>query len=184
MNPPLSRINPLPNFLLYQIVWFTCILGGAGGLPLIGIGLALLICALHLAMARRPATELKIILLTGLLGGAWEYLVVNQGWVRYAGAGNSGFAPAWIIALWLAFATTFNVSLRWLQDRLALASALGLIGAPLAWLAGQRMGALELAEPRQALVMIGAGWAVLMPMLLYLTRRLTTAVRSDTVAEI
>lgn len=180
---PLSKISPLPNFLLYQIVWFACILGAASGLPLIGIGLALLVGGLHLAMARLPESELKVILLTGLIGGAWEYVVVNQGWVRYAGAGSSGFAPAWIIALWLAFATTFNVSLRWLQGRLWLASALGLVGGPLAWYAGQRMGALELPDPRRALTMIGAGWAVLMPLLLYLTHWLTTPTLPNTIPE-
>lgn len=82
-------------------------------------------------------------------------------------------SPAWIVALWLAFATTFNVSLRWLQGRHGLSAALGLIGGPLAWFAGSRMGALELSDLKLDLLVIGVGWAVLMPVLLLLARRLT-----------
>jgi hypothetical protein len=47
------------------------------------------------------------------------------------------------------------------------------VGGPLAWYAGQRMGALELPAPRLDLLLIGMGWAILMPLLLYLTRQLS-----------
>lgn len=178
---PLSRMGPLANFLLYQVVWFACVMGAAAGQPWIGVGTALLVIALHLGLAHTAATELKIILLTGLIGALWETLLVSQGWVRYAGGGWPGFAPMWIIALWLAFATTFNVSLRWLQGRHGLSAALGLIGGPLAWYAGSRMGALELPDLKLDLLVIGVGWAVLMPLLLLMARRLTkTTPRRDT----
>lgn len=168
-----SRLGPLANFLLYQLTWFACVMGAAGGQSSIGVGVALLVIGLHLGLAHAAATELKIILLTGLIGALWETLLVNQGWVRYAGGGWPGFAPMWIIALWLAFATTFNVSLRWLQGRHGLSAMLGLIGGPLAWYAGMRMGALELPDLEHDLLAIGLGWAVLMPVLLHLASRLT-----------
>jgi hypothetical protein len=168
-----SRLGPLPNFFLYQLTWFACVMGAAGGQPWIGVGVALLVIGLHLGLAHAAATELKIILLTGLIGALWETLLVSQGWVRYSGGSWTGFAPWWIIALWLTFATTFNVSLRWLQGRHGLSALLGLIGGPLAWYAGMRMGALELLDPAHDLLAIGLGWAVLMPSLLRLAARLT-----------
>ena len=170
---PVSRLGPIINFLLYQVAWFACVMGAAGGQPMIGVAVALLVIGLHLAQNRPAATELKIIGLTGLIGGAWETLIVNQDWVRYVGGSTPDMAPAWIVALWLAFATTFNVSLHWLQGRYFLAALLGLIGGPLAWYAGLRMGALELPELQTALMIIGLGWATLMPLLLYLAHRIT-----------
>jgi hypothetical protein len=163
----------LANFLLYQLTWFACVMGAAGGQAWIGVGVGLLVIGLHLRLAHAMATELKIILLTGLIGALWETLLVSQGWVRYAGGGWPGFAPLWIIALWLTFATTFNISLRWLQGRHGLSALLGLIGGPLAWYAGMRMGALELPDPGYDLLAIGLGWAVLMPVLLLLAARMT-----------
>ena len=170
-----SRMGPLANILLYQLAWFACVLGAAGGQPRIGVGVALLIVGLHLALARSPATELKIILLAGMIGGVWELLLVKLGWVRYIGGSSPTLPPDWIFALWLAFATTFNVCLRWLQGRPVLAALLGLTGGPLAWYAGAQLGALELPDLKFDLLVIGLGWAVLMPGLLYLTRRLTLA---------
>ena len=113
----LHRPGPLVNFMLYQVAWLACVLGAAKGQPLIGVGVALLVVAQHLALSPNAGQELKLILLTGLLGGAWETWLVTQGWVRYTGAEIPWLPPVWIIALWLAFATTFDVSLRWLQPQ-------------------------------------------------------------------
>ncbi len=166
-----KRPGPLVNFLFYQVAWLACVIGAAKGLPLIGVVVALSVVAQHLALSPNAGRELKLVLLTGLLGGAWETWLVTQGWVRYAGAELSWLPPLWIIALWLAFATTFNVSLRWLQPRPLLAALLGLAGGPLAWYAGARLGALELPDPLLALTALGAGWAALMPLLLWLASR-------------
>ena len=170
----LSRMPPLANFLLYQLAWFACVMGAAKGQPMIGVGVAGLFIAWHLTLARSAKSELAMIVLTGLIGGAWETLIVHQDWVRYMGGTSPNWPPAWIIALWLAFATTFNVSLRWLQNRHGLAALLGLLGGPAAWYAGARLGALELPDPSVALMAIGFGWAVLMPFLLFLAHRLAT----------
>lgn len=167
----IKRPGPLVNFLLYQVAWLACVLGAAKGQPLIGVVVALLVVAQHLARSTNASSELKLVLLTGLLGGAWETWLVTQGWVRYAGAEIPWLPPAWIVALWLAFATTFNVSLHWLQSRLLWAAVLGLVGGPLAWYAGARLGALELPDPILALTVLGAGWAALMPLLLWLASR-------------
>lgn len=153
------------NFLLYQGAWLACVTGAASGRPVVGLAVAAVVIGWHLNVAVRPIAEFKLILLTGLIGGGWESLLVALDWVRYEGVGMPGLAPYWIIALWLAFATTLNVSLHWLKGRACLASALGSLGGPLAWWAGERMGALHLSEGLLSLGVIGAGWAVLLPLL-------------------
>jgi hypothetical protein len=168
--PTTSRMGPLANFLLYQLTWFACVMGAAEGLPWVGVVVGLLVVGLHLGLAHTPRTELVIIGLTGLIGGIWETFIVRQGWVEYQGQFGGQFPPLWIIALWMAFATTFNVSLRWLQRRYLSAALFGLMGGPLAWYAGMRLSALRLPELQTDLTAIGLGWAVLMPLLLFLTR--------------
>ena len=83
-----------------------------------------------------------------------------------------GIAPYWMIALWALFATTFNVSLRALRDRPALAALLASVGAPASYFAGARLGALEFVAAGAALAAIGIGWALLAPLMLRAAKRL------------
>jgi hypothetical protein len=160
------------NFVLYQIAWLACVLGAAEGLPALGTATAGAVILWHLAHANRPRAELQLILLTGLIGGAWDSLLVVLGLIRYpSGMLLPGLAPHWIFALWMAFATTFNSSFRWLQGRVLLAAIFGSIGGPLAWWAGDRLGALELVNPVRALAVLGGGWMVVLPMLMGLARQ-------------
>jgi hypothetical protein len=53
-----------------------------------------------------------------------------------------------------------------------IAALLGAAGAPLAYYAGARLGALDLVSPAPALVAIALGWAVATPALMLAARRL------------
>ena len=69
----------------------------------------------------------------------------------------------------MLFATTLNVSMRWLRGRDMLAAFFGLIGGPLTYLAGQKLGGIVLVDQFAALLALGIGWAVMMPILLRLS---------------
>jgi hypothetical protein len=69
-------------------------------------------------------------------------------------------------------ATTLNVSMRLLRSRLAVAALFGAIGAPAAYYAGGKMGAVEFIDTGPALTAIAAGWLVLCPLLFLAARRL------------
>jgi hypothetical protein len=164
--------KPWVNLLAYQVAWFACILSAAQGMPWVGTALALSVVAGHVSTARSPKTELALIAAAGLIGWTWESILVQTGWIAYP-SGNmiTGFAPHWIVALWLVFATTFNVSLKWFKSHLAVVAAFGFIGGPLAFYAGEALGALTLT-PTFGLAAIAVAWGLLMPMLMLLARRL------------
>ncbi|MGR9036530.1 MAG: DUF2878 domain-containing protein [Gammaproteobacteria bacterium] len=159
----------IANLLIYQFVWLACVLSAAGGMPTLGGLTALAGVLWHLIQARRPMAEVQLILLTGLIGGLWDSLLIVLGLIRYpSGSLMPWMAPVWIVALWMAFATTFNQCLRWLHGRTALAAVFGALGGPLAWWGGQALGALQLIHQMPALVALGLGWAMLMPALIRL----------------
>jgi len=60
------------------------------------------------------------------------------------------------------------VSMRWLRGRWRLAAIFGMVGGPLAYLGGQKLGGIELVNEVAALAALGIGWAVMMPVLLSL----------------
>jgi len=69
----------------------------------------------------------------------------------------------------MIFATTLNASLGWLAGRYRLAAALGAICGPVSYVAGARLGAIELpAHAGLSLTAIAIVWAGVMPSLLWL----------------
>ena len=75
--------------------------------------------------------------------------------------------------MWPVFASAMRRgnSLEWLLPRLPLAAVLGALAGPLSYSGGARLGALHLDGTR-SLVTIGLCWAVAMPALALLARRL------------
>jgi len=69
----------------------------------------------------------KIDLVVGSgIGAVADSALIATDWVRYAsGTVVPGTAPVWLVAMWMLFATTLNVSLRWLRRYALAAIALG-----------------------------------------------------------
>jgi hypothetical protein len=77
-----------------------------------------------------------------------------------------------MVALWFAFATTMHTSLGWLAGRYRLAALLGVVGGPLSYYSGARLGALSFPEELvTSLLIIGLVWAAAMPTLLWVSKR-------------
>ncbi|MGQ0674010.1 MAG: DUF2878 domain-containing protein [Hyphomicrobium sp.] len=162
----------LLNVVAFYIGWFAIVLAAAREQGWLALAAGLAVVALHLAVTRQPAVELKLIVAAALVGLALETTLIGLDLARYAAAGPiAALPPAWLIGLWMAFATTFTVSLRPLQNRPLLAAMLGVVAAPLSYLAGDRLGGMQLSEPLLlSLGAIGLLWAVAFPMLLRLAR--------------
>lgn len=160
------------NFLAFQIGWFACVLGGAHDLPWVGTGIALVIVAWHLTRAARPKQELLLVLSAAAIGALFDTLLVWLGWFTYSsGMLIAGTAPHWMVALWMLFATTLNLSLAWLKRHLYVAVLFGAIGGPLAYLGGEKLGALNFVFPTAGLIALAIGWALLTPLLAMIAQR-------------
>ena len=106
----------LTNFLAFQIGWLSSVIGGAQQMPWLGPVIVLIALVLHLRAARKPFEEVLLAIVCGLIGAAFDSLLVTTGWVTYSSGQFSSFvAPYWIITMWMLFATTLNVSMRWMR---------------------------------------------------------------------
>ncbi len=160
------------NIVAFQFGWLACVLGAAWGLPWLGASLAAVIVAWHLTRATQPMREATLVLAAAGIGALWDSLLLALGWVEFPnGMLLAGTAPYWMVALWMLFATTLNVSLSWLKRRLLIAALFGAVGGPLAYYGGAKLGAMVFVEPATALVALAVGWALLTPLLLQLARR-------------
>lgn len=160
------------NAVAYQCAWFACVLSAAALQPAIGIAVATMVVLWHLHSAAEPWRELGLVAVAVLIGTVFETFLVASGWVRMPQALLfASVTPLWMVALWAAFATTLNVSLRALRSRYLLSAMLASVGAPLAYYSGARLGALHWVHEAPALLAIALGWALLTPLLMKSAQR-------------
>ena len=75
--------------------------------------------------------------------------LAQAGFIQYVEtAWPAGVAPLWLIALWAAFAGPLMTTFDWLEGKPLMAAALGGIGGPFAYVAGESLGALTILEPK------------------------------------
>ena len=160
----------LLNFIAFQAGWFALVVGAAYGQLWPGMLLAGLAVAIHLALSERPGQEARLIVVALSAGLVCDSLLAASGWLRYASPAP-GLAPYWILAMWALFATTLNVSMRWLKGRIGLAALMGAVFGPLSYIAGQRLGALEFIDFQAAVPALAIAWALAMPLLILAAAR-------------
>jgi len=165
--------SALLNAVANQVGWFACVLGAAAGWGAAGAAVALALVLLHLVFASRPEVEWPLVLVAGGLGLVIDTLHADFGVLEFKGHEAGAVAPLWIFALWVQFATTLRFCMSWLSRRYVLASMFGLIGGPLAFLGGERLGAATFGEPRfWSLAVVAASWSVALPLLVAVSDRM------------
>jgi uncharacterized membrane protein YjjP (DUF1212 family) len=161
------------NIGAFKIGWLSSVFGGAQQLPWLGPLVVFAVVSIHLFRAERPRPELLLILSAGLIGAFFDSLLVVAGWVTFpSGMFSETLAPYWIITMWMLFATTLNMSMRWMRGRPLLAAVFGLVGGPLAYLAGHKIGGIQFVDQTTALAVLAIGWAIIMPALVRLSEML------------
>lgn len=160
------------NFLLFQFAWFACVIGAAKGLPWLGVIVTTIVLGWHFYHAKQPKFELLLLLAALVIGAAFDQLMLSMQWVSYQAHGWSPeFVPAWIVALWLAFASTLNLSLAWMHGRHLLSLMFGAAGGPLAYFGAENLGAVSLTGA-EAYIALAVGWAIITPLLFYFASQL------------
>lgn len=127
----------------------------------------------HIALVRRPREEIGLILFSAGIGAFADSVQTALGLVSFrSGSLAPWLCPPWIVALWMQFATLLRFSLSWRAGRYLVALLLGLVGDPLAFSAGVRLGAADL-HPNRALSLLSLGivWAAAFPLLVRLAAR-------------
>lgn len=170
-----GKARLLGNLVGNQAVWLCAVIAAGQGHAWPGVLAALVYCTWQLALSTSRGAELRLMAVALAAGIVIDGGLATLGWAQYAASWpGSTFAPAWILALWLAFVPTLTLSLAFLQRSTWLAVAFGAIGGPLAYLGAARgFDALAFSHPVSSLVWLAIGWGVAMPLLAGLARHWT-----------
>jgi hypothetical protein len=171
------RHTSLINYALYQAGWFACVLGAASDRPWTGFLIAALLVGVHLTLSLERRLEARLVMLSTAVGAVVELVQIAAGTYRFtSGTVIDAFPPPWLLAMWAQFATTFRFSMRPVIARPMRAALLGAAGGPIAFLAGERLGAVTLMPPlTHGLVRLSISWAIALVVFSAVVRRATPA---------
>ena len=172
-----TRLSKIINVVLYQIGWFSCVLGAAHGFPVSGALGALALVVVHLLLTDARMAEIRLLLAACLLGVMADSLQQATGLFTFKTDPRWPlWLPFWVFIIWAQFATLFRFALHWLAGRYLLGALFGALGGPLAYWGGIRLGAATFGEsPLLTLVILALVWALMMPLLLRLRHKLASA---------
>ncbi len=164
------------NVAAAYISWFAVALLAARGHLLAAVLPSLAAVALHLGLTPNDerGQNLRLMGVALLIGIVVETALVSLGFVRHAAGLSFGILPpAFMIGLWLAFATMTNVALGWLRDRPLLTALLAFAASGPSYYAGAKLGAISLGEPvLLSCIGIGLVWMGALPLLMFAALRL------------
>ena len=168
------RHTQLVNYTLYQVGWFACVLGAASHRPWTGFLIAMVLVGVHVALSVERSLEVRLVVLAAAVGAVVEMVQIAAGTYCFT-SGNltDALPPPWLLVMWGQFATTFRYSVRPVITRPIRAALFGAVGGPLAFLAGERLGAVTLLPPlTYGLLRLSVGWAIALLVFSAVVRRL------------
>ena len=162
--------NNILNFIIFQINWAICVFGAAKGYPWIGPIFVFIWVIIHMYIHRLfILVELPVLLISGLVGYLVDSFLVIYNFIEFPLHTQFGYlSPLWMVALWVSFSTTFRHSMSWLRQKYIFAAFFAFIGGPFAYLAGQKIGAINGLIGISNIIAIGTLWAIVFPSILYM----------------
>ena len=160
----------------FQSTWWASALGAGAGRWEPGVAVAAIGIAAQLALSGERKALFVTTLAAGVMGVIAETGLIASGLVRYAADWPlAGFAPVWLVGLWMVFATCVPATDRMLGANALLKSMLvGAVIAPPTYWAGESFAALSFAEPHWlALAATAVVWAIATPLMILVYRRFT-----------
>ena len=168
-------MNKIFNIVGFQASWWGCVLGVKSGIIYLGPFLMLAFLAVHVVRNVDNYSEIKLIILFGLIGTFIDTGMAYFGVLIYNGTyfPDSYIAPLWITSMWCGFSATVNHSLSWLHNRYVASAFLGVVSGPLSYLAGAKFGAIEFgAAPIIALGIIAIFYGLTIPLMYWVNEKL------------
>lgn len=149
------------NVLLYQLIWFLCVLGGNKGALA-----ALPLLLVHLALSHKKRADLQMMGFVLFVGLLVDGTLQQVGLFIFT---RPGFPiPFWLMVIWLGLAITPHHSLAWLKNRPLPAALFGALGGPLAYWAGGQLGAVSFGWPLlQSLLVLSLVWIFTWSLIMY-----------------
>lgn len=168
----MNSMHYLFHLLAYYIAWIICILLAAQGHGLLGALIVILLVLLQIYWQFKLQKNTKglfyfILILTGVGSLIDTFLIWNGIIILASNPFSPYFTSPWMINLWISFAVFMFSTLSYLFSHYFFTAALSFFGFSIAYALGVKMGAAFFPYGYLTSLLIGAIWAILLPLSLY-----------------
>ena len=163
------------NILGFKVSWWACVFGATSDFIYLGPVLMLLFLITHFYLNSPNPAEIKLVIIFAFLGTSIDTMMAFSGLLSYNGLYGESIiiAPMWITAMWCGFAAMVNHSMAWLKGRWIQSLILGGILGPVAYKAGQGLGAINFnGDQFHVTIMLAIVWGLSMPLIYWVNDRL------------
>ena len=156
----------LINFIIFQSLWLLSVISAAKGSAYVGVLAISIAAASYLWRSQNRLATLKFYSFAISLGFVVDTLLIQLNTITIRPIEMS-ISPLFMVALWINFILTFNYSLHWIHRSLILGIVLAMLGAPLAYITGEKLAAIYVNSPLlYSLPVIGGVWGISMALLM------------------
>ncbi|GIT56740.1 MAG: hypothetical protein Ct9H300mP18_01690 [Candidatus Neomarinimicrobiota bacterium] len=159
----LEHKDAVVNYFGFSIVWICCASSPSLDMPYLAPIATLIFLFFHFSIiAYKRYQELQLIIFAIFLG-----MVVDSGFAIYSIVEYKGkvidqfpnLSPIWILCMWAGFASQVNYAMRYLKRKYLLISFYGLL-APLAYMGGEKIKAVEIGPENINYAIIAITWSI------------------------
>lgn len=165
LNPNLLKVI---NLVWFQCIWWLLILFQSQAV--IGV---LLLMAIWLWLTPKVRSDAVLILTIMLIGMLVDSTLMTFGVFIFESYANHLVIPFWLVLLWGAYAGTLQHSMSMFEGRPWLCVVAGAVAAPLSYLGGAKLGAVEFGFTTLTTALVLAlVWSVIFPLSFIIARRI------------
>lgn len=170
-----SARHSFTSSVIFCIIIASLLLGTLAGFSGSASLFGFILVLLQLRHAGWAIAQIKTVTMAFLIGGAWEGIVVHQGWLHYQGTTGYHALAWWMLIFWMAIGALMNGALSGLKGHPFRSLLLGSCFGPLFAMAGENMGVLTISDANHGLQSMAIGWAIIFALLAKLTLRYATS---------
>ena len=166
----MMRLHSLINFVLFQVVWFMCLLLEQDSLVFSAV-----VIVLMFYLSAQKKQDALLVLKALPLALLCEFIAVKLGLFEF----KVDPFPLWLVFLWIALVLCINTSMSFLTKlKPWQAFCVCLLFAPGSYWAGSRFDVLELGMPLwQFWPLYGALWAATFTLILFINGKIGAFVK-------
>ncbi len=152
-------MKTLIHAMLLNALWFSVVLGVAYQHQLTAV-VVFVLMVLVTAYEGWERSDWMALLIGLMVGVILDGFLQVSGWVDYGQwfKGSQWLPPYWILMLWMGFALSLKIGMRWLFKHYWLGAIFLIIGAPLSYFSADKLGAVVLQKPTAVMLLIAVGW--------------------------
>ena len=148
------------NIVLLNVLWFACVLGASNGLLWPAVACLFVLLMVTYIYEDINKKDFQVIVFSLLFGGIIDGFLHASGLLVYASPFHqlSYLPPVWILFLWIGFAASIKIGMKWFLDNPILGVLVMTIGSPLSYFSASKLGAVQFGNMPDAMIVIALGW--------------------------